>query len=623
VEFSSVIANAPGDSSPSEIPGETITLLNRTAEAIELVGLTICDENASWTIPAGSSATTIMPGQQWSVTGSIYNPASDCSSGICLRNSGETLVLSCMGVPIDAISYPSCSGSTNDGKLLQRDRFVELPASAAAGCGANPCVSVQDVASSPMFSITAWGAAGEVAGSCYLVRLGNESILIDCGSFMGAEGEAAVESTHADEDSTFMFDPREIDAVLITHAHDDHTGRLHYLLSAGFSGFIYMTDATAEIAIAKLTSTIEWWECASASTKASTLAQLLRAVSRVNYGQPVQIADGLTANFTDAGHIPGSASIVLTYADTASSYTLVFSGDLGSGWHPFLDGPTLLSEVQADILVIESTYGDEVRDAGASSSERFLQAVAASKECSRLVVVPTFALDRMQSVLAALREGISSGVLRVAVGGLSSCQLTEIYRDFQLDPSRYGAYFSDAFWSTSPLEPAYWEYVRGPDCSCSQCEKAQPALLADLKSRYDVIVTPSGFGSSSLSEVLLDAAVSDDSVMFIKVGWSPDDEPIGRLAASARAGASMVQLTERGSILPLRCSFVDISDFFSGHADQNGLAAYARALKGAGTILIGHGDPEAASGLQKRLTAELPDSDVTWLQYGAAVQFGE
>jgi Cft2 family RNA processing exonuclease len=444
---------------------------------------------------------------------------------------------------------------------------------------------------------------------------------------MGAEGEAAVESTHAEEDSAFAFDPREIDAVLITHAHDDHIGRLHYLLSAGFGGPIYMTDATAEIAISKLTSTIEWWECASASTKASTLAQLLRAVSRVSYGQPVQIADGLTANFTDAGHIPGSASIVLTYADTASSYTLVFSGDLGSGWHPLLDGPTLLSEVQADILVIESTYGDEVRDAGASSSERFLQAVAASKECSRLVVVPTFALDRTQSVLAAIREGISSGALpvelRVAVGGLSSCQLTEIYRRFQLDPSRYGTYFNDAFWSTSPLEPAYWEYVRGSDCSCSQCEKARPALIADLKARYDVIVTPSGFGSSSLSEVLLDAAVSDDSVMFIKVGWSPDDEPIGRLAASARAGASMVQLTARGSILPLRCSFVDISDFFSGHADQNGLAAYARASRGIGTVLIGHGDPEAASALQERLNVELPDSEIRVLQFGLPVQFGD
>jgi metallo-beta-lactamase family protein len=460
-----------------------------------------------------------------------------------------------------------------------------------------------------------------------LVRLGNESILIDCGSFMGTEGEAAVESAHADEDSTFAFDPREIDAVLITHAHDDHIGRLHYLLSAGFGGPIYMTDATAEIAISKLTSTIEWWECASASIKASTLAQLRRAVSRVSYGQPVRIADGLTASFTDAGHIPGSASIVLTYADTASSYTLVFSGDLGSGRHPFLDAPTLLSEVHADILVIESTYGDEIRDAVASSSEPFLQAVAAGKERSRLVVVPTFALDRTQSVLAALREGISSGALPVglcvAVGGLSSCQLTEIYRRFQLDPSRYGAYFSDTFWSTSPLEPAYWEYVRGPGCSCSQCEKAQPALVAELRARYDVIVTPSGFGSSSLSEVLLDAAVSDDSVMFIKVGWAPDNEPMGRLAAAKSAGASMIQLSPGRPIVPLRCGFADISEFFSGHADQDGLAAYARALRGIGTVLIGHGDPEAANALQERLDMELPDSEIRVLQFGLPVQLGE
>jgi len=623
VLIASVVANAVGSTSDDEIPNETITLLNNTLDTVDLAGLTICDENTAWTIPYWLDDTLIKPGEYWSVSGSVYNQDLDCSEAICLRNSGEMLTLAFNGEAIDAIRYPPCSGSAYDGRVLDRSVFALLAATDSE-CQDQACFNIQASVEVPVFSLTAWGAAGEVQGSCYLLRYADDWILVDCGSFMNTEDLPVGPTEHRDED--FPFDPRDIDAVLITHAHDDHMGRLHLLIAAGFAGPIYMTDVTAEISTMKLQSAIAWWDCVDAATKRYVVEYLDDNIVRCGYGEEIEVASTMTASFLDAGHIPGSASIEMLLQGSSSTSTILFSGDLGSGNHPFLNPPDLdsISEISADLLIIESTYGGTIRSADTSKSKTdFLDAIERSVSEDRLVVVPTFALDRTQRVVAAIGEGIASryglAKLRVGIGGLSSCQFSQLYEMFQVNPKDYESYFSASFWDNTPLHPRFWTYIRDEDCLCRQCEEDSTENLETLKSRYDVIVTPSGFGSSSLSKKLINEFVDDSSVTFIKVGWAPSNSPMGRLATANSEDAERVALSTNGLLSPFRCGFQDISGFFSGHGDENALAEFALSFESVAQIYIGHGEPDSSAKLQSRLREELPSADVRLLQWGVSI----
>jgi metallo-beta-lactamase family protein len=284
------------------------------------------------------------------------------------------------------------------------------------------------------------GAAKQVTGSCHLVTCNDYRVLIDCGMF---QGSAELEQANAEP---FGFDPAGIDVLLLTHAHLDHCGRIPLLVRQGFRGRILATGATRELARVVMLDAAGLQEeearravrtqrgGEAASPPLYTLDDALHAQDffgpDVAYDQTVQLADGISARFLDAGHILGSASILLTLDDGQSQRRMVFSGDLGNPGRPLLRDPAPAPE--ADYVVMESTYGDRPHRSLPDSVEEMYQAIHTTVGRRGNVVIPTFALERAQEILYYLHLGIRSGAIpphvRVFLDSPMAISATEIFR---------------------------------------------------------------------------------------------------------------------------------------------------------------------------------------------------
>jgi len=267
-----------------------------------------------------------------------------------------------------------------------------------------------------MTTLTCHGAAGEVTGSCHLLEHAGRRILVDCGLFQGSDALEG-ENAHA-----FAFDPASIDFVLLTHAHLDHCGRLPLLARRGFRGEIIATAPTRELARLVLSdaASLQEEEAKARTRKLRDFAAPLYTLEdafhamdffgrRAEYGQDIALAPGLSVRFIDAGHMLGSASVVVETGEGASRRRIVFSGDLGNPGRPLLRDAE--PPPAADVVVIESTYGDRDHRSMAASVAELIGAVADRIERGGNVVIPTFALERAQEILYHLADGIRDGIL--------------------------------------------------------------------------------------------------------------------------------------------------------------------------------------------------------------------
>jgi len=267
-----------------------------------------------------------------------------------------------------------------------------------------------------MTTLTCHGAAGEVTGSCHLLEHAGRRILVDCGLFQGSDALEG-ENAHA-----FAFDPASIDFVLLTHAHLDHCGRLPLLARRGFRGEIIATAPTRELARLVLSdaASLQEEEAKARTRKLRDFAAPLYTLEdafhamdffgrRAEYGQDIALAPGLSVRFIDAGHMLGSASVVVETGEGPSRRRIVFSGDLGNPGRPLLRDAE--PPPAADVVVIESTYGDRDHRSTAASIAELVGAVADRIERGGNVVIPTFALERAQEILYHLADGIRDGIL--------------------------------------------------------------------------------------------------------------------------------------------------------------------------------------------------------------------
>lgn len=284
------------------------------------------------------------------------------------------------------------------------------------------------------------GAAKQVTGSCHLVICNDRRVLIDCGMFQGSE------ETERANAEPFGFDPAEIDALLLTHAHLDHCGRIPLLVRQGFRGRIVTTAATRELArVVMLDAAGIQEEDARRAQRSNrqgksvppplyTLDDALHALdffgAGVDYDETVQVADGIRARFLDAGHILGSASILLELDDGKQQRSMLFSGDLGNPDRPILRDPT--PAPAADYVVMESTYGDRPHRSVPDSIEEMYQAIRDTVARRGNVVIPTFALERTQEILYYLHRGLRDGAIpqhvRVFLDSPMAISATEIFR---------------------------------------------------------------------------------------------------------------------------------------------------------------------------------------------------
>jgi metallo-beta-lactamase family protein len=269
--------------------------------------------------------------------------------------------------------------------------------------------------------LTFLGAAQNVTGSRHLLEVGGRRILVDCGLYQ----ERDLLARNWDP---FPVPPASIDTVLLTHAHVDHCGYLPRLVHDGFHGRIVSTPVTAEVAAIVLTDSAKLQiEDAGYKKKRHArekrtgphpvqplytlddVAATLPLFDTVNYDTPIPIGDGITAEFRDAGHILGSASVLVAIGTGAARRTVLFSGDVGRWDKPLLNDP--VAAVGADWIVMESTYGDRLHEPGSKVMERLAAVITETRRRGGNLIVPSFALERTQEVLWYLNELI--GVKRI------------------------------------------------------------------------------------------------------------------------------------------------------------------------------------------------------------------
>jgi metallo-beta-lactamase family protein len=428
------------------------------------------------------------------------------------------------------------------------------------------------------------GAARSVTGSCHLVEAGGRRILIDCGMVQGSRDVVR------DNALPFGFDPASIDMVLLTHAHLDHCGRLPLLVKQGFRGKIVATAATRDLARLVLLDSAHLQE-EEARRRARharrerqhkddaplyTLIDALDAMDRfapgVAYGETVELGDGLTAIFHDAGHILGSASVLLRTAEA----TVLFSGDIGGTGHALLRPPA--PPPRADIVVMETTYGDRLHRPYADSVEEFLTAIQDTFTRGGNVVVPTFALERAQEILYVIRGGIAAGRIKASAQVfLDSPMAISATGIFERYPECYGPEVAALFHlGQDPFHVPGLHFTR----------EAADSMAINRIVGGAIIIAGSGMCTGGRVTHHLEHNLWRPQAGIVFVGFAAMGTPARRIID----GASVVKLF--GEEIPVRAKVHTINGF-SAHADQRELLAWRNAIGDAGTTFLVHGEMEA------------------------------
>ena len=447
-------------------------------------------------------------------------------------------------------------------------------------------------------NISFHGAAGDVTGSCHLVECNGTRILIDCGLFQG--------SRELDEDNAddFGFDPAAIDFLLLTHAHLDHCGRLPLLDRRGFRGEVIATAATRELARLVLLDSagLQEEEARYRSRRAArrgrggdeveplyTVLDALNALEHfgrtAHYDQPLSLAPGIRATFIDAGHILGSACIVLELNEAGRDRRILFSGDLGLSARPILRDPATPPAV--DVVVMESTYGDRNHKQLQPSVEEFHAAVKATLRRGGNVVIPTFALERAQEILYYLHAGREAGLLpdsmQVFLDSPMAISATEI---FKRHPACYDP-------ETAALLRSGRDPFRFPGLHFTR-ETAESMAINRL-SGGAVILAGAGMCTGGRVRHHLKHNLGRRQCSVIFVGFAAQ----GTLARQIVDGARLVRIF--GEDYAVQAEVHTIGGF-SAHAGQSELLAWHRRTGRPATTFLVHGEAESMATLGRLLT---------------------
>ena len=439
------------------------------------------------------------------------------------------------------------------------------------------------------------GADRDVTGSCHLVECAGRRFLIDCGLYQGS-GEIAEENA-----GDFGFDPASVDFVLLTHAHLDHCGRLPLLTKRGFRGEIIATVATCELARLVMLDAAHLQEEDARSnahrprhgadnelaeplfTPADTLKSLELFKRSARYGELIDFAPGARATFVDAGHILGSASILLELTEAGRTLRLLFSGDLGNGTDLLLLQPG--PPPSANVVVIETTYGDRLHKPMDASIGELYRAISATLERGGNVIIPTFALERAQQLLFVLNQGIEKSRLMpsmpVYLDSPMAISATEIFARHPeaLQPQTARLFRQGG----DPLTLPGLHYTR---------ERAESVALNAIRGGA-IIMAGSGMATGGRVRHHLKHNISRQECSVIFVGYAA----AGTLARQIIDRRNPVRIL--GDDVPVRAEIHTIGGF-SAHADQARLLQW-HGHTGAARTFLTHGEQDAMQAFASRL----------------------
>lgn len=452
-----------------------------------------------------------------------------------------------------------------------------------------------------MIELEFLGGAGTVTGSKHLVRTSRALVLLECGLFQGHRAEANRRNR------SLPVNAGALDAVVLSHAHLDHAGALPVLAHHGYRGPIYATPATRDLCAPMLED--------AASIQLADARHIERLIARgvdldpvtplfdhddvvaalalmigLPYHRRHTIAPGIELSFLDAGHVLGSAIVVLDIEDGQTRLRLGFTGDLGRPGMPILRDPEVPEQV--DHLIIESTYGDRRHPAIAESQDALAAVVSRTAARGGKLVIPSFALERAQEIIYTLGKLRHRGALPAIPIYVDSPLATKLTDVFRLHPDCYDRETFAQLQAGSLFEFDGLRYVT--DVEDSKAIDATPGPA--------IVIAGSGMCEGGRVLHHLRALISDPRNTIAIVGFQAE-HTLGRRIAERRP-----QVKIFGIMHDLHAEVV-VFDGFSAHADQPGLVAYCeavRARQGAGKlreVVLVHGEPPAQVALRELLAA--------------------
>jgi len=415
--------------------------------------------------------------------------------------------------------------------------------------------------------LTFWGADREVTGSMHVIEAAGKRILLDCGLFQGRRAEAH------DKNATFPLKAADIDAVVLSHAHIDHAGRLPLLVKLGYGGPIFCTPATRDLCSIMLPDSgfiqekdFEFLAKRGRQavgeplyTAADATAVADHMVS-VPYDHPLDLFPGLRVTFVEAGHILGSASVVLAIDDLGRPKRLVFSGDIGRTGLPIIRDPQPPAG-HTDVLIIESTYADRMHGSVGDAQEKLAQAVGRVAKRGGKVLVPSFAVGRTQELVYELHGLVRDGAIPkipIYVDSPLAVNATDIFR---LHP--------EAFDHTERLVRETDELFRFPLVKYVRSVEESKAL--NTLHGPAIIIAASGMAESGRILHHLLNGIGDHRNLVLFVGFQASYTLGHRL----QAGEKRVRIF--GEEVDVRAEVASI-DGYSAHADRGELQKWVQGL---------------------------------------------